>query len=73
MTEKSKEFLQKIGFPVEYLLENPVNNYHPETCEKPNCRCPEIESTKQGGVEVKSYPCLSKCKNNLSEEFKGFM
>jgi len=68
MTDNQKNFLKRIGFPIEYLLEEPVINYHPDKCEKPNCRCLEIAISKNLGREVKNYPCLAKC--DILGEFK---
>jgi len=57
MNTKQKEFLQRLGFPAEYLLDD---NYKPGKCTKPNCRCVETAEIKNGGNAVKNSQCLAK-------------
>lgn len=48
-----------------------IENYAPEKCEKPNCRCIEIECLKQGTDQIKNYPCLSKQHTNEANSEKA--
>lgn len=40
---------------VKLTMIDPISE---QICTKPNCNCAEIESQKQGGKEIMSYPCL---------------
>jgi hypothetical protein len=43
------------------------DDYHPDKCEKPNCRCLEIAQEIEGGEVKYGYPCLAKVVSRLFE------
>lgn len=49
---------------MKHYEQDPDENYHPETCTKPHCRCVELAEKRNGGDPVKSYPCLAKADLN---------
>lgn len=65
MDNQTKKFLHLIGFPIEYLLDSIDNNYSPDNCQKPHCRCVEIAEINNNNNPVKEYKCLAK---NINDE-----
>lgn len=53
--EALKQFFEK------FAAVDPLDNYHPDTCDPKTCRCLEIAEARNGGQPIKhGYPCLAK-------------